>query len=129
MMRGTTGPAMTSAREAPELTTPEAMPRRRTSNQADMSATEGTSTMPPPMPVSRRAAEAETIPCDSPVRNMPSAATIEPMPTTSRGPRREARMPPTAAMSTYPPRFQEAREPAAALLRPRSFCMAGRMVL
>ena len=34
---------------------PDAMPRRRVSNHADMSATEGTSTQPPPRPVMSRA--------------------------------------------------------------------------
>ena len=92
---------MTRASEEPELTIPEAMPRWRTSNQADMSATEGTSTVPPPRPVSRRAADGRRPrPSDSPVSSIPSAATTEPMPTTRRGPNREARSPPTAAMST-----------------------------
>jgi len=105
------------------------MPRRRMSNQADISATEGTSTIPLPSPVRRRAPEAATTPSESPVAAIPSAATTEPTPTTMRGPNLEARMPPTAAISTYPPRFQEASEPAAALLMPRSSCMAGRMAL
>ena len=129
MMRGTTGPVMTRASDEPELTTPEAMPRRRMSNQADMRATEGTSTMPAPRPVRSRAPEADTMPSENPVRSIPRAASTEPMPTTRRGPNREARIPPTAAMSTYPPRFQEARAPAAALLMPRSSCMVGRMAL
>ena len=99
MMRGTIGPVSTSASDDPELTSPEARPRRLTSNQADMRATDGTSTMPPPSPVMRRAAAAETTPSANPVISMPPAATSEPMPTTSRGPKREASMPPTAAMS------------------------------
>ncbi len=129
MMRGTIGPAMTRASEEPEVTTPDAIPRRRTSNQADMRATEGTRTRPPPNPVSNRAAEAETSPLDRPVTNIPTAAAISPMLTTLRGPNREASTPPMAAMITYPARFQEASEPAAALLIPRSFCIEGRMAL
>ena len=100
MMSGTTEPAMTSASDEPEVTIPDAIPRRRTSNQADMSATEGTSTQPPPSPVSSRAAEAETRPLDNPVSSIPAAATMDPAATTLRGPKREASSPPMAAMMT-----------------------------
>ncbi len=79
---------------------PEAMPRRRTSNQADMRATDGTSTVPAPTPVRNRPPDAATMPSEMPVMNMPSAATIEPAVTTTRGPNRDARIPPTAALST-----------------------------
>ena len=99
-MSGTTGPVITSASDEPEVTIPEAMPRRRTSNQADMSATDGTSTQPPPRPVMSRAAEAVTRPWESPVSSIPAAATMEPMATTFRGPNREASSPPMVAMIT-----------------------------
>ena len=42
-----------------------------------MSATEGTSTQPPPSPVMSRAAEAMARPWDSPVSSIPAAATID----------------------------------------------------
>jgi hypothetical protein len=48
---------------------------------------------------------------------------------TLRGLNLAASTPPMAAMTVYPARFQDASEPAAALLRPRAFCMEGRTAL
>ncbi len=99
-MSGTTGPVITRARDEPDETIPEAMPRRLTSNQADMRATDGTRTPPPPRPVMSLPSEAVTMPVESPVRSIPAAATTEPIATTLRGPNREARRPPMVAMIT-----------------------------
>jgi len=121
-MTGTTGPAMTSASDEPELTNPGRHAPARMPNQADMRATDGTSTIP-----ARCRSEAgprgADQPPDRPVRNIPRAATAEPIPRPSAAePRCED--PPDGAMSTYPPRFQEAKAPAAALLMPRSRCIS-----
>jgi hypothetical protein len=123
------GPTVTRANDEGVGTMLEADPSWRRSNQAAMRVIDGTNTRPFPMPVSRRAAEASSRPLDTPVRSIPPAVTTIPTVITIRGPNLAARTPPTAAINVHPARFQEASEPAAALLIPRASCMEGSTAL
>jgi hypothetical protein len=99
MMRGTTGPATTSPRPVPDEAIADASPRWRVPNQDDRRMIDGAITTPLPKPVNRRAADAVARSPERPVSSMPVAVTTMPAVTTLRAPKREARKPPTSAMT------------------------------
>jgi hypothetical protein len=99
MIRGTTGPATMRANDDPVGTMLDANPSRRASNQDAMRVMDGTKIKPLPRPVTSRPMEAPTRPSVRPVKSIPAAVSTIPKISTFFEPMREARTPPTAAIS------------------------------